>query len=135
MRLDVSSHASLRDAVDAQKVEIDKAAGSARARHITSVQGQAETYMRKSDNAKAYLAAGSPADLTNYPWVAADAEAYGLTAEQAATSIVEQEKAWQSFGAGIEKIRLGYKVQLDQAVTTAQVNRIARTAIQLLDAI
>ncbi|MGD9171156.1 MAG: hypothetical protein PVI97_13995 [Candidatus Thiodiazotropha sp.] len=135
MQLSVSKFSSLADAVAAKKAEIDEAAGATRSKYITAVPGQAETYLRKSDDAKAYIAAGSPSDSTSYPWVKADAEAYGITPGEAAEAIMAQEAAWRLLGTGIEIIRLGCKKQLDQATTTAQVNRIATEAIQKLEAV
>lgn len=135
MQLNIKKLGDLLATASAQKDAIDNAAGSARARYITTVAGQAETYLRKSEDARRYIAAGETGDTSDYPWVEADAEAFGLTPTQAAVAILEQESIWQSIGTNIERTRLGYKRKIDQATTTAQINQIAREAIQLLEAI
>jgi hypothetical protein len=135
VRLSVSKYRNLDEAVEAMKAEIDKAAGIARNKYITFGPGQAETYLSKSENAKAYIASGCPENLTDYPWVEADAEAYELTPAEAAAHIISSKNAWSTLGVAIEKVRLGYKHRITKATTSAQVISLANEAIEKLEQI
>jgi hypothetical protein len=101
----------------AAHVEIDNAAGAARASVLTMVPGQEMTYLRKEDQARAYLADGDPDDA-DYPLLQASvgADAYPTghpdagqlvaTVAEAAAVVMMVSAAWTGLGATIEKVRL-----------------------------
>lgn len=120
---------------DSGKARIDVAAGQARARYITSVPGQEMTYSEKAEQAADYAAAGYPADTTNYPFVAADATAYGITSQQAADQILAQRAAWVSIGAQIEQTRLSGKNSVNNATTSEDVQSIVDSTVAILAAL
>lgn len=114
--------------------EIDSAAGDARLRYITDVPGQQVTYLRKADQAVAYLAGGCTG--TAPPYVAADAQALGVTAEQAARQIVAVSELWDNqVGPGIELARRAGKLAVAAAATVAQAQAARDTALQTLSRI
>lgn len=117
------------------KAEIDAAAGAARSRYITIAPGQAETYLAKAVEARAYLDAGSPEDLSAWPWVRADAAAFGVSGATAATAILANQQAWVGLGTMIEEIRLTAKRAVDAAQTPRERFRIAREAVAQLEGI
>ena len=110
------------------KTAIDAAAGEARQRHITIAPGQAETYMAKAAQAEAYLAAGSPPDMTGWAWIQADADAFGISVTTAATSILANRDAWTQLGAHIEEVRLKAKREVDAATSPMECARILKAA-------
>jgi hypothetical protein len=123
----------LQSAKQSAKNRIDIKAGDTRAKYITSVPGQAETYTAKYEDAKQFAAAGYPLDTTNYPWVKADSEAYGITPKQAADNIIMLRNAWTNIGTTVEKIRLAGKTQVELATTVEQINAAADAAVSQLE--
>lgn len=117
------------------KAEIDAAAGAARSRHITIAHGQTETYLAKAAEARAYIDAGSPEDLSAWPWVRADAAAFGISGATAANAILANQQAWVGLGTAIEEIRLTAKRAVDAAQTPRECLRIAREAAVQLEGI
>lgn len=114
---------------------IDKEAEIARSRYITLGSGQAMTYQEKADQAIDYVAAGYPADTTNYPMIQADANVYQITPQQAADTILAQRAAWLVKGAEIEQIRLNGKMQVAQGATQTEVDTIKQQTITALQAV
>ena len=115
--------------------DIDGAAERARLRYITSGAGQALTYSEKADEAADYVAAGYPADTSNYPHIAAEIAATGKTKEQAADDILSTKSAWISVSANIEQHRLGGKKNVADATTSEEIISARDAAITALNAI
>src|SRR5699024_5033287 len=107
---------------------VDIYIGGVRAQVITAVPGQAETYQAKAADADAFLAAADP-DPTDFPWVAAEARATGVTPQQAATAIVAQRDAWAVLGAAVEEVRMRAKTEI-RAATSARAMQAAYEAMQ-----
>lgn len=114
---------------------IDAVAGEARARHITVAPGQAETYTAKAEQAQAYLAAGAPGDLSEWPWIRVDAQAFGMSGETAASSILANRDAWTQLGAKIEEIRLRAKAAVNAASSPMECARILKSVKADLEAL
>lgn len=119
----------------AAKNKIDIAAERARQRHITPGDGQSMTYRIKAEEARAYKDAGYPADMTEYPFVDAEAAATGETATATADAVIAQEDAWKAIGASIEGARLGGKKDVDDAADVSSIESVRDSAIAVLDAI
>jgi hypothetical protein len=134
MLYNATPFATLAEAQAAAKVAIDNAAGATRARYITVVPGQSETYAQKAADAAAYQAAGYPADTTQYPWVSAESVATGSTPTIAADTIIAMRNAWVGLGAAIEKERIVGKRNIEAATTVAEVMRARDTALSTLRA-
>ncbi|MFA7597665.1 MAG: hypothetical protein WCY92_15060, partial [Novosphingobium sp.] len=85
--------------------QIDHDAGLFRARFITDVPGQSQTYVEKEREALAY--ATDPEG--SYPFLAAEAAATGRTIAQVAAEVAGTAAAWRMLGAAIEGARIGAK--------------------------
>jgi len=121
---------------------IDMHAGSARTRYITTVPGQSETYAAKAADAANYKAAGYPvANLANYPWVQAEAQAINgaaptaSQAQAAADSILAAQAAWAAVGVKIEQQRRAANTAIQAAGTLADVDSAVTAGAAALDAI
>lgn len=118
---------------------IDRRAGEVRTLFITEVPGQQGTYLLKAANARDFIDAGYPADLTGYPWIEAEAAARGVTATEAADLVAAEEAQWIQIGVAIEQARMGGKaairatddvptIEAHLATTLATLNAIAAQA-------
>ncbi|UHD45345.1 hypothetical protein LUX29_20510 [Aureimonas altamirensis] len=87
---------------------IDDRAEAERLRWITPGAGQAMTYARKVEEAKAVQSATSP-KAADYPMLAASIGLDGKTIKEVADTILEMDAAWATVGAAIEKRRLQLK--------------------------
>ena len=134
MQLDIRRFSTVAEYITEAKREIDEAAGRTRAKYITTVQGQAETYQMKAADAEAYKAAGYPADTTNHPWVAAEAAAQGKTPQQATDFLLATRAQWVQLGTEIERVRLQGKIAVAAATTIHGVLAAKRAAIAALEA-
>ncbi len=120
----------------AAKRQVDAAAGRARARYITVVPGQSETYTAKALEAERYIADGAPTDLTGYPLISAEMAAFGYTSgTQAANAILAMRAQWLQVGAQIERIRLKAKRDIDAATDVATIASVRAQAVRDLEAI
>lgn len=98
--------------VDEALRDVDSAAGKVRAKYITISPGQDATYVEKGNEAERYKLAGYPADLTSYPWIAAEVAGTGLNAQDATDAILAKKAFWAATGSMIEKERLAGKKAL-----------------------
>jgi hypothetical protein len=133
MKLHVAMPGGLDAARTKAKAEIDAAAGVARSRYITTVPGQAETYLAKAAEARAYINAGEPSDLATWSWIAAEVRATGNSPGGAAGSILANEANWTALGTAIEEIRLTAKRAVDAAQIPRECFRIAHDATGQLE--
>ena len=106
--------------------KVDFLAGQTRLKYITEAPGQEMTYTAKLNDAKAYIAAGYPADASTYTWINAEAVATGTTPMQVADLIVAMAGLWSVAGAEIEGQRIKYKNTLRLATSVDEI----RTALQ-----
>jgi len=122
------------------KYEVDRAAGRARARYTTEVEGQQATYLMKEQDCRDYKAAGYPPDLSPYFFVQAELNAVrevdpSATAQIVADIIIATSEAWRPLAAAIEEIRRGQKEQIDIASSEATIENLKDAAVLALDAI
>jgi len=115
------------------RYQIDYAAEMTRLRYITNGAGQAMVYQEKAIEAAAYAGAGYPADLTSYPFIQAEVNASGLSAQEAADAIIAIRTSWIAVSAQIEEVRLGAKVLVNAATTKAEVDTIIANTAAVLD--
>lgn len=108
--------------------QIDQMAGETRMLFITSVPGQEATYQFKIEDARAYKAAGYPSDATPYPWINAEAEATGTSAQAAADTIIATGEQWVVVGVMIERTRMTFKTLARNAVDDETLNTAVRSA-------
>ncbi|HWJ72604.1 MAG TPA: hypothetical protein VNX29_05485 [Kaistia sp.] len=107
---------SLRTAIDAE-------AERQRLRYITAGAGQAMTYARKTEEAKAASADATPT-AEAYPLLAASVGIDGADIAAVAAVVLAMDAQWSVIGAAIEAARLSAK----KAVTEAADEATARSA-------
>jgi len=107
------------------KNEIDYIAGQKRLQYITNGPGQELTYSAKLADARAYILAGYPTDVTPYHWVSAEAGATGATPTQVADFIVYTGHTWETVGSQIEGARQAAKIAVNAATSVTEI----RTAL------
>ncbi|WP_449255193.1 hypothetical protein [Bosea sp. (in: a-proteobacteria)] len=106
-----------------RKSEIDAEAERQRLRWITPGAGQAMTYARKVEQAKAVLVDhdSMPAD---YPMLAASIGIDGADLLAVANLVIAMDQSWEQIGAAIEQARLGAKKAVDAAGTISAANAV-----------
>ena len=122
------------DAVRAAAIaEVDAAAEAARSTFLTPGAGQALEYTATEADARAYIAAGSPASPAegSYPFLLAEIaalQAVGVTVTmaEAASSVLAEAEAWREAGAAIKRLRREAKLRIAAATTVAAVRDAAR---------
>ncbi len=107
----------------ALKRGVDGTAERERMRYITGGAGQAMTYQRKADEARACLADENP-QPADYPMLSAEIGITAATLAGVAEVVNAAYEAWLMIGARIEAARLGAKAAID-AATTAEDARTA----------
>lgn len=99
-----------------RKAAIDAAAKAERLKYITPGSGQAMTYARKVEQAKAAQADAEP-ELGDYPLLAASIGIDGGDVLAVAATVLAMDAAWEQIGAAIEAARLNGKHAVDLAET------------------
>ena len=112
---------------------VDQAAGAARARYITTAPGQEAVYMLKLEQARAYQAAGYAGAVPEL--IQAEADALGVTAQEAADLILATAAAWTAKAAQIERIRRGRKAEIEAAADVAAIEAARAAALAELAAV
>lgn len=113
-----SLHLSLTSLKTALKQAIDAAAERERMRYITGGAGQAMTYARKVEQARAVQADADP-QPADYPLLAASIGIDGVDIQAVAATILGLDAAWEQIGAAIEAVRLSAKRAVDLASDAA----------------
>ncbi|UOA07769.1 hypothetical protein [Methylobacter sp. S3L5C] len=114
---------------------IDALAGMTRLKYITVSAGQDITYTAKLADAKAYIAAGYPADAAPYTWVNAEALATGTTATVVANLINYMANLWGQVGAAIESQRIAAKNKVSAALTDGDIQAAEQVFIGAMAAL
>ena len=126
---------TLTEAQSGALTSIDTAAGAARARYITTANGQDATYMSKAADADRYKADGYPAaQIASYPWVRAKARSMvaapaAADYQAAADLIIATRDAWVLKGAAIDEARERGKAAVSSAVDVAGVEVVRAAAV------
>ena len=125
---------SLQLAVNVGLDEIDRCAGQARLRYITSVPGQAETYAKKEEQARAWASAAFWGAAPSF--IAAEAAALGVSAQSVAEEVIGLADFWANVkGPQIEATRRKWKVSIEAATTVLQVDQMVESAKAELEAL
>ena len=96
-------------------------AEAVRNQYLTPGSGQAITYARKEDEARAFDPGGDPSDT---PFLWAEAVATGATLADTAALVLAQANAWVTIGAAIEGTRRGLVVAIEAAEDLATLEAI-----------
>jgi hypothetical protein len=110
------------------KAIVDAIAEAERSKYITSGSGQAMTYMQKSNEASAFLAATNPVP-SDYPLISAEIGITAPTLAEVAAIVNSAYVQWQQIGAAIEAVRLGTKVRIEAATAVDEAQAAAASAI------
>lgn len=108
---------------------VDDAAGRFRCNFITTVPGQAETYLYKAEEARAWQAD----DATPTHFLAPEAAARNMTMADLATEVLANEAAWKRIGGRIEGLRVAAKAAIQGATTIGAI--VAAAQVQWGDAL
>lgn len=117
----------LAEAKRLAKADVDDAAERERGKHITLGTGQALTYQRKVEEAKAATAAieaGAEPDPASYPLLAASIGIDSATIAGVAAVVIDRDAAWARAGAEIEAARLAAKLAIDAAKTIEELEAV-----------
>lgn len=103
------------------KIAVDAGAETERLRYITGGAGQAMTYARKVDQARAVQAMADPVD---FPLLSASIGIDGEDIQAVAATVLAMDAAWELIGAAIEAARLGAKRAIDLAETAEDARAV-----------
>lgn len=112
-------------------INIDRAAGEARCKFITTVPGQGETYILKAKQAELFKAANYTGTVPGL--IQAEVDATGTTAQQATDFILMMQELWLGKATQIESARRRGKVLVDSSSTVEEVYNHQSVAINELE--
>ncbi|MEM6374138.1 MAG: hypothetical protein AAF727_15365 [Pseudomonadota bacterium] len=125
----VDPASALADAKLAAVSEINRQAGLVRQQFVTESPALQMIYLRKETEARDYLdLAAAPADLTDFPMMAAEVGITAATATDLATLWRDQADFWVGKAAQIEGIRAAAFAQVEAATTTTAIDALIETA-------
>ena len=96
---------------------VNRLAGNIRTLFVTNLPAQDMIYLRKEQEAKAYLLAVDP-DPSQYPMIQAEIGITGDTAYEIAQTWLNLSNQWVTIAASLETPRLSYIEQIMLAQTT-----------------
>ncbi len=114
---------TLEEYKEEAKLKIDTDAELERSNHNTSGTGQAITYLRKADAARALLRGETLPDV-QLKRIQDEADRLNVSLEEAASTIVQSADAWESRDVEIDRLRLVAKTEINSAETGGQINKI-----------
>jgi len=120
------------DKVDAVQ-EINNVVAIVRKKLITQLEGQKEIYREKADEATDYVASGHPEDLSNFPFIRAEAQSRGITPKEASGLILEARGVWVSKSSLIEEYRVFGKINVNKSVDSREIIEIKNKTISNLN--
>ncbi|MFU0503999.1 hypothetical protein [Pseudaminobacter sp. NGMCC 1.201702] len=112
----------------ALKSWIDASAEQERLKYITPGAGQAMTYQRKVEEARAASTEQNP-DPADYPLLSASVGIDGPDLAAVAAVVLAMDAAWTQIGAAIEAVRLGTKKAIDDAAGEAAARAAVEAAV------
>jgi hypothetical protein len=130
----IDSYSPLPEA-QAEAIErINIKAGEARAKHVTSVPSQNETYRMKLEDAKAFKKSGCPEYLIEeYPFISREAAALRSSGQEAASLIIRTSNAWTYLASVIEGERRQACEDIKRCELWGDCSVLADTAIAKLE--
>jgi len=97
-------------------------------RAYTVSASRSARYVRKEAEARGYLAAEEPDD-GDYPMLAAEAAARGVTVATLAGEVITAADAYTALAAGVEAARAGARIAIEGAASIAAMRAASRAAI------
>lgn len=127
------------DVITEGEILIDKAAGKTRAKYITAVEGQSETYTEKAKQAEAYSIAVNP-NILDYGLINAELNAVqtvnpDITAGEIVAFILGTRDQWMVLAASIEGERRKGKLILAEQTDSGAAVGVINNALAVLAAL
>jgi hypothetical protein len=119
---------ALANARRAARARVNERAGQARLALVTDISGQTAIYQAKEAEARAYLAAGAPDDLHDYPAIAAEIGITAPTAYQLAQIWLFMAAQFRMAAAASEHARLSALAAVDAAPSIEALEAILHPA-------
>ncbi|MGO4854931.1 hypothetical protein [Phaeovulum sp. W22_SRMD_FR3] len=128
-RTDAGRQRALATLAASAQAEVNAMSGAARRGWITDLPGQDLVYAAKRAEAAAWLAADPPpADLSAFPWIAAEVGITAPTAAELAQIWLNLDALWQAEGARIEALRQAALTTIAAAETAGEITTAVETA-------
>jgi hypothetical protein len=125
---------ALAVAKDAALLAVTERISFVRLQFITDIPGQELVYKYKAEQAQDYIDFGLPADLTNYPLIAAEiGTSSGATAADVANTFLAREAQLQQIATVMEGVRRVFIDALDVATDVSGVETARDTALAALN--
>jgi len=115
----------LTAAREAAIARVNDAAEAVRRLYLTPGDGQAMTYLRKEQEARAWSAEADPA---RFPFLAAEAAATEMAIADLAATVIAQADAWATIGSAIEALRRGATRAIELAASVEAIAAAANVA-------
>jgi len=124
----LNTEISLEERIGVALIKLDNLAEQARQQILTIGYGQALVYIEKFDEATDYVVDGYPEDLTSYPFIRNEAEAFMESPKVIADRILAKKSEWIGKASKIESARLIGKHNIRTAETVEGINLIVSIA-------
>jgi hypothetical protein len=106
-----------------------------RQRYVTDLPGQEMIYLRKEQEAAAYLSADpEPSTLVDFPFIAAEVGITAPTAFEVAQIYANLANIWKSLGAYLETARMQAKYAITASTTVPEAYAVVTATRQALEA-
>lgn len=102
-------------------------------RAFTSSASRAARYIRKEQEARAYVAAEEPDDA-DFPMLGAEAAARSMTVADLAADVIAAADAYASLAAQVEAARASARIAIEAAGTVEAMQAAARAAVAAVEA-
>jgi len=126
--VELKTEIPIEERIDVGLIKIDNIAERARQQIMTIGYGQAMVYLEKFEEATDYVVDGYPEDLTSYPFIRNEAEAFMETPKVIADRILAKKSEWIGKASKIESARLIGKQNIRTAETVEGINLIVSIA-------
>lgn len=102
------------------KAHIDWKAAKMRSLVGSHGYGQEMVYLAKEDEARRFIEDLTPID-TDYPMLSAEVGITGIDMSSVAVAVMAKSTAWRAFASTLEKVRLGTKSLINEAVDLGDI--------------
>lgn len=104
------------------RARVNALTAEVRERYITPAPGQDMIYLRKADEARRFIEAGEPDDLTDFPFLAAETGITAPTAHELAQIWLNLAAHWEATAAALEHDRFAALSRIEAATSVAEID-------------
>jgi len=126
--VELKTEISIEERITVGLTKIDNLAERTRQQIMTIGYGQALVYLEKFDEATDYVVDGYPDNLTSYPFIRNESEAFMESPKVIADRILAKKSEWIGKASKIESARLIGKHNIRTAETVEGINLIVSIA-------